>query len=299
MTLLQIEQPIILQTMNDKFNFEQALHDLVCIQTNADHNNENPKDRRSCSATPLEIDDIDISKPLHTTCTNKPKCQVLCEELNKHRHAQIDTYEENLPVNLSNYSTEHDANNGVKDNAAEDTCNPLIDLKIPHVITVSEKVIDCPKLLIALESRTCIQVIERDYMGITKLAKTNYPKISADLIINGNTAVIIQDFVSLKEGNIADNTMYHLSALSLQFTSCWLIAFPLSDKGYLHDTSLGFVNTISYIHAISTCFFDKKSRIKILTAGTVEDAADLIRAIADCSFHENRNWDDGSEKVKN
>ena len=41
----------------------------------------------------------------------------------------------------------------ISDNAAEDTCNPLIDLKIPHVITVSEKVIDCPKLLIALESR--------------------------------------------------------------------------------------------------------------------------------------------------
>uniref|UniRef100_UPI00358E98B0 protein shortage in chiasmata 1 ortholog n=1 Tax=Myxine glutinosa TaxID=7769 RepID=UPI00358E98B0 len=371
----EIEQPKIVQTVNDQFNYKQVVHCPVYIQTN--HIDENPKARRSCSATPLESDDINISELLHTTCTNEPERQLLCEELNQYMHAQNQTYKgyedlqqlvtaatiascdikptkdyaskrrsssisesfgkvqtenmsvnenssqilqnpflqadtnaykehlfnnlkqlqgqtsifktslaETLPVNVCKYATEHDTNNGVKDNAVKDACNPLIDLKIPHVVKISEKVIDYTRLLVALETRTYIQVVDRNYAGIAGLVKTNHSKFSADLIINENTAVIVQDFVSLTEGNTADNAMYHLAALSLQFASCWLIVFPLSDKGYLHDTSLAFVKTMSYIHAASTCFFNKKEgHIKILTAGTVEDAADIIRAIADCSMH--------------
>ncbi|NXJ07102.1 SHOC1 protein, partial [Odontophorus gujanensis] len=157
----------------------------------------------------------------------------------------------------------------------------LLDVQIPYVFLTTEGLLNMPDFLQLLESHYSITFVERSCSySLRLLGDTDRYVV---LTIDECTAVFLQNMDELSHEQSCDNVILKLTALSLQYTCCWVVfcsreklSFEYSLKG---DTLLSLVLIYSTLIEFTQKSEDFKVKV-VLTPG-IEETALLIRQIAD------------------
>ncbi|XP_076007238.1 protein shortage in chiasmata 1 ortholog [Genypterus blacodes] len=115
----------------------------------------------------------------------------------------------------------HLAFHTVLPNTEEEKASWCLEDNVPYVLLVTDGLLNCPLLLQTLESAFNITVLERSHCpSLQRLGGThNYPVITVD----ESTAIIIQKQDELCQEQASERVVMRLTALSLQYSCCWLI----------------------------------------------------------------------------
>ncbi|XP_037632604.1 protein shortage in chiasmata 1 ortholog isoform X2 [Sebastes umbrosus] len=98
---------------------------------------------------------------------------------------------------------------------------------VPYVLFVTEGLLNCPLLLQTLESGFNITVLERSHCpSLQMLGGTHHYAV---ITVDESTAIIIQD--ELCQERASEGLVMRLTALSLQYNSCWLILHCRDSQG--------------------------------------------------------------------
>ncbi|ESO92594.1 hypothetical protein LOTGIDRAFT_162507, partial [Lottia gigantea] len=158
----------------------------------------------------------------------------------------------------------------------------------------STKLTQHKDILQILESKYNVLVIERDYTTLAKYSTKSY----ADIIIDQNQAVILQDLLCLKEEMNIEPITRKLASFSFKYQKCWIILFTFDNtKGY-PLTSKVLSNLFKLEAALGNITHKGQHDIsfKVLLCHQREDICCIIREICDmvCTIspHENleRPW---------
>ncbi|XP_070820016.1 protein shortage in chiasmata 1 ortholog [Chaetodon trifascialis] len=148
---------------------------------------------------------------------------------------------------------------------------------VPYVLFVTEGLLSCPLLLQTLESGFNITVLERCYCpSLQMLGGTQHYTV---ITVDESTAVIIQEQDELCQGRASEGVVMRLTALSLQYSCCWLILHcPNSQcRGFSSEAFSNLVLVYS-----SLVLFSMKSEdldIKVLIVSEVMEIARWISQI--------------------
>ncbi|XP_015230861.1 PREDICTED: uncharacterized protein C9orf84-like [Cyprinodon variegatus] len=115
-------------------------------------------------------------------------------------------------------------------NADSDKVFWSLEEKVPFVLLVTEGLLRSPLLLQTLESGFGVTVLERSLCPT--LQKLGGIHSYAVITVDESTAIIIQDQDELGDDGASEGLVIRLSALSLQYSCCWLILHcPDSQSG--------------------------------------------------------------------
>ncbi|KAM4745902.1 protein shortage in chiasmata 1 ortholog [Anableps anableps] len=152
-----------------------------------------------------------------------------------------------------------------------------LEENVPFVLLVTEGLLNYPLLLQTLESGFSVAVMERSHcLTLQKLGGIhNYAVITVD----ESTAIIIQEQDELGEDRASERLVMRLSALSLQYSCCWLILHCPDSQGggFSSETFNNFVLVYS-----SLVLFGMKSEeldVKVLIVSEVLEMAQFISQI--------------------
>ncbi|XP_028269790.1 protein shortage in chiasmata 1 ortholog [Parambassis ranga] len=151
---------------------------------------------------------------------------------------------------------------------------------VPYVLFVTEGLLNCPLLLQTLESGFNVTVLERSHCATLQMLGGihNYAVITVD----ESTAIIIQEQDELCQVRASEDLVMRLTALSLQYSCCWLILYcPDIKRGGL--SSEAFSNLVLVYSSL--VLFSMKSKdldVKVLIAADVLEIAQWISQIC---FH--------------
>ncbi|XP_030218995.1 protein shortage in chiasmata 1 ortholog-like [Gadus morhua] len=96
-----------------------------------------------------------------------------------------------------------------------------LEESVPFVLLVTDGLLNSPLLLQTLETRHNISVLERSYSPALQLfGGTQHYVI---VTVNESTAIVIQDQEELGHAGYSERFVMRLTALSLQYSRCWLI----------------------------------------------------------------------------
>ncbi|XP_072242952.1 protein shortage in chiasmata 1 ortholog [Leuresthes tenuis] len=187
-------------------------------------------------------------------------------------------------------------NTSVSDTDTEKASWCLED-NVPHVLFVTEGLVNCPQLLQTLESGFNITVLERNHSPTLQLLGgiNNYAVITVD----EKTVIIIQEQKELCEERASEGLVMRLTALSLQYSCCWLILHcPDSQGGGF--SSEAFSNLVLVYSSL--VLFGMKSEaldVKVLMVSEVFEMAKFINQVCFTSLmssdkdplsYLNRDW---------
>ncbi|XP_054895211.1 protein shortage in chiasmata 1 ortholog isoform X2 [Poeciliopsis prolifica] len=164
----------------------------------------------------------------------------------------------------------------LSDSDAEKICWRLEE-NVPFVLLVTEGLLNYPLLLQTLESSFSVTVIERSHsLTLQKLGGIhNYTVITVD----ESTAIVIQEQDELGQDRASERLVMRLSALSLQFSCCWLVLHCPDGRGggFSSETFDNLVLVYS-----SLVLFGMKSEeldVKVLIVSEVLEMAEFINQI--------------------
>ncbi|CAB1321682.1 unnamed protein product, partial [Coregonus sp. 'balchen'] len=153
-----------------------------------------------------------------------------------------------------------------------------LEQSVPFVLFVTEGLLSCPLLLQILESTYNMTVLERSHsQSLQMLGGTHHYAV---ITVDESTAVIIQEQAELCQERACESLVIRLTALSLQYSCCWLILHCQQDSGL---TSEGFNNLVLVYSSL--VLFGLKTEgldVKVLIVSEVVDIAKWICQIA---FH--------------
>ncbi|XP_038560284.1 protein shortage in chiasmata 1 ortholog isoform X2 [Micropterus salmoides] len=156
----------------------------------------------------------------------------------------------------------------------------LLEENVPCVLFVTEGLLNCPLLLQTLESGFKITVLERTYCpSLQMLGGTHrYAVITVD----ESTAIVIQEEGELCQERASERVVMRLTALSLQYSCCWLI-LHCPDRQGGGFSSEAFSNLVLVYSSL--VLFGMKSEdldVKVLIVSEVMEIAKWISKIC---FH--------------
>ncbi|XP_037535958.1 protein shortage in chiasmata 1 ortholog [Nematolebias whitei] len=148
---------------------------------------------------------------------------------------------------------------------------------VPFTVLVTEGLLNCPMLLLTLESSFSVNVLERSHCPTLQMLGGihNYTVITVD----ESTAIIIQEQDELSEERASEGLVMRLTALSLQYSCCWLILrCPDSQGGGLSSEAF---NNLVLVYS-SLVLFNMKAEeldVKVLIVSEVLEMATFINHI--------------------
>ncbi|NXC45177.1 SHOC1 protein, partial [Penelope pileata] len=157
----------------------------------------------------------------------------------------------------------------------------LLEVQIPYVFLATEGLLNMPHFLQLLESNYSITFVERSCSHSLRLLgdTDQYVVLTIDVC----TAIFLQNMDELNYENSCDNVILKLTALSLQYTCCWVV-FCSRERLSL-EYSLRGETLLSLVLIYATLIeFTQKSEdfeVKVVLTPGTEEAALLIRQIAD------------------
>ncbi|XP_014852459.1 PREDICTED: uncharacterized protein C9orf84-like isoform X1 [Poecilia mexicana] len=162
------------------------------------------------------------------------------------------------------------------DSDAEKICWRLED-NVPFVLLVTEGLLNYPLLLQTLESSFGVTVMERSHsLTLQKLGGIhNYAVITVD----ESTAIVIQEQGELGQDRASERLVMRLSALSLQYSCCWLVLHCPDSRG--GGFSSETFNNLALVYS-SLVLFGMKSEdldVKVLIVSEVLEMAEFINQI--------------------
>uniref|UniRef100_A0A096MFR2 Shortage in chiasmata 1 n=1 Tax=Poecilia formosa TaxID=48698 RepID=A0A096MFR2_POEFO len=159
---------------------------------------------------------------------------------------------------------------------AEKICWRLED-NVPFVLLVTEGLLNYPLLLQTLESSFGVTVMERSHsLTLQKLGGIhNYAVITVD----ESTAIVIQEQGELGQDRASERLVMRLTALSLQYSCCWLVLHCPDSRG--GGFSSETFNNLALVYS-SLVLFGMKSEdldVKVLIVSEVLEMAEFINQI--------------------
>ncbi|XP_029915556.1 protein shortage in chiasmata 1 ortholog [Myripristis murdjan] len=152
---------------------------------------------------------------------------------------------------------------------------------IPYVLIVTEGLLSCPLLLQILESTFNITVLERSHSpSLQMLGGTHHYTV---ITVDESTAIIIQEQKELCRERACEGVAMRLSALSLQYSCCWLVLHCSDSQGGSVFSSEAFSNLVLVYSSL--VLFSMKTEdlnVKVLIASEVQEIAKWISQIC---FH--------------
>ncbi|XP_015705355.1 protein shortage in chiasmata 1 ortholog isoform X2 [Coturnix japonica] len=157
----------------------------------------------------------------------------------------------------------------------------LLEIQIPYVFLTTEGLLSMPDFLQLLETRYSITFVERSSSySLRLLGDTDRYVV---LTIDECTAIFLQNMDELNHEESCSNIILKLTALSLQYTRCWVVfcsrerlSLEYSLRG---DTLLSLV--LIYATLIEFTQKSEDFEVKVVLTPGIEEAALLIRQIAD------------------
>ncbi|KAM9858575.1 protein shortage in chiasmata 1 ortholog [Aulostomus maculatus] len=148
---------------------------------------------------------------------------------------------------------------------------------VPYVLLVTEGLLNYPLLLQMLESEFNITVLERCHCpSLQMLGGTHHYCV---ITVDESTAIIIQEQDELSQERASEGVVMRLTALSLQYSCCWIIL-------YCHDNQGGGYSSEAFINLVlvylSLILFRMKSEdleVKVLMVSEMLEVAKWISRI--------------------
>ncbi|XP_047674853.1 uncharacterized protein LOC113656795 isoform X3 [Tachysurus fulvidraco] len=157
-------------------------------------------------------------------------------------------------------------------------CSPLD--RVPFVLFITEGLLKHCDLLQLLESTYNMTLLERIHApSLQQLG----PKSLYDIItVDENTAILLQELVELEQERAAERVVLRLSALSLQFSRCWVIL--CCSRHYSTIVCGEVFSNLSLIYSALVLFGQKTDHldVKVLLA---YDTAETARCVQQVCFH--------------
>ncbi|XP_027133830.1 protein shortage in chiasmata 1 ortholog isoform X2 [Larimichthys crocea] len=158
-----------------------------------------------------------------------------------------------------------------------ETVSWCLEDNVPYVLFVTEGLLKYPRLVQTLESGYNITLLERSHCpSLQKVGGTHHYSV---ITVDESTAVIIQEEDELCQGRASEVVAMRLTALSLQYSSCWLIL-------HCPDTQGGGFSSEAFSHLAlvysSLVLFRMKSEdlnVKVLIVSELMEIAKWIRQI--------------------
>uniref|UniRef100_A0A1A8MBW4 A kinase (PRKA) anchor protein (Gravin) 12b n=2 Tax=Nothobranchius pienaari TaxID=704102 RepID=A0A1A8MBW4_9TELE len=158
-----------------------------------------------------------------------------------------------------------------------DNTSWCLEDNLPFVLIVTEGLLNHPLLLQTLESDFCVTVLERRHSPTLQMlgGTHNYAVITVD----EDAAIIIQEQDELCEERASERLVMRLTALSLQYSSCWLI-LHCSDSQGGGLSSRAFRNLV-LVYSSLVLFGTKSGEldVKVLIVSQVWEMAAFIHQI--------------------
>ncbi|KAK3514729.1 hypothetical protein QTP70_029190 [Hemibagrus guttatus] len=152
--------------------------------------------------------------------------------------------------------------------------------RVPFVLFITEGLLKHCDLLQLMESTYNMTLLERIHSpSLQQLGPTDLYDI---ITVDENTAILLQELAELEQERTAEHVVLRLSALSLQFSRCWVI---LHCSGHYSALVCGEVfSNLSLIYSALVLFGQKTDRldVKVLLAYNV---ADIARRVQQVCFH--------------
>nr|XP_054586191.1 protein shortage in chiasmata 1 ortholog isoform X2 [Nothobranchius furzeri] len=148
---------------------------------------------------------------------------------------------------------------------------------LPFVLIVTEGLLNHPLLLQTLESDFCVTVLERSHSPTLQMlgGTHNYAVITVD----EDAAIVIQEQDELCEERASERLVMRLTALSLQYSYCWLF-LHCSDSQGGGLSSRAFRNLV-LVYSSLVLFGTKSGEldVKVLIVSQVSEMAEFIHQI--------------------
>ncbi|XP_067295641.1 protein shortage in chiasmata 1 ortholog isoform X2 [Pseudorasbora parva] len=178
-------------------------------------------------------------------------------------------------VNFISFST---AVPETTDISEESTVKSYLDT-IPFVLLITDGLLNRLKVQRILETTYDIVLLERKHSASAlHLGGSRYDVITVDEI----TAILIQDLSELEKkiGEASELVVKRLSALSLQFSRCWLILHCTENHRALISSSI-YINLV-HIYSASVLFGNKSEKfdVKVIMVCEEEEIASYIYQIS-------------------
>ncbi|XP_073808058.1 protein shortage in chiasmata 1 ortholog isoform X3 [Danio rerio] len=149
---------------------------------------------------------------------------------------------------------------------------------VPFVLLITDGLLKRLKIQLALEAKYDMVLLERKHSpSALRLRGNRYDVITVD----ENTAILIQEVseLEMKIGEGSELVVMRLSALSLQFSRCWLILHCTENHRALFSSNI----YINLIHIYSACVMfgnnSEKFTVKVLLVCEEEEIASYIYQI--------------------
>ncbi|KAI3372610.1 hypothetical protein L3Q82_023088, partial [Scortum barcoo] len=151
---------------------------------------------------------------------------------------------------------------------------------VPYVLFVTEGLLNRPLLLQTLESGFNITVMERSYCpSLQMLGGTHQYAV---ITVDESTAIIIQEEDELCQERASEGIVMRLTALSLQYDSCWLILHCPDSQGggFSSDAFSNLVLVYS-----SLVLFGMKAEDLDVKVLIVSEVMEIAKWISQICFH--------------
>ncbi|XP_074062198.1 protein shortage in chiasmata 1 ortholog [Macrotis lagotis] len=157
----------------------------------------------------------------------------------------------------------------------------LLEIQIPYVFLTSEGLINTPEILQLLESNYNITLVERCCSeSLQQFGDTDHYVV---VTIDECTAIIIQTLEELNCEKASDSFILKLIALSIQYSSCWVILYSKERLNSEYCLTGKILHHLALVYAALIPFGLKSEEleVKLVIMPGVEETAQLIRQIAD------------------
>ncbi|XP_042344529.1 protein shortage in chiasmata 1 ortholog [Plectropomus leopardus] len=177
-------------------------------------------------------------------------------------------------------SISHLTFNTVISHTGKENTSWCLEDNVPYVLLVTEGLLNCPLLLQTLESEFNITVLERSHSpSLQMLGGTHhYAVITAD----ESTAIVIQGEDELCEERASERVVMRLTALSLQYNSCWLILHCRDSQGG-GFSSEAFSNLVQIYSSL--VLFGMKAEDLDVKVLIVSEVTEITKWISQICFH--------------
>ncbi|XP_051750781.1 protein shortage in chiasmata 1 ortholog isoform X3 [Ctenopharyngodon idella] len=164
------------------------------------------------------------------------------------------------------------------DISEESTAKSYLDT-VPFVLLITDGLLNRLKIQFTLETMYNIVLLERKHSpSALKLGGTHFDVITVD----ETTAILIQELseLDMKIGQASERVVMRLSALSLQFSRCWLILHCAENHRALISSNI-YINLV-HIYSASVLFGIKSEKfdVKVLMVCEEEEIASYIYQIS-------------------
>ncbi|XP_061836348.1 protein shortage in chiasmata 1 ortholog isoform X1 [Nerophis lumbriciformis] len=146
--------------------------------------------------------------------------------------------------------------------------------KVAYVLLATETLLNCPLLLQALESTFNVSVLERSHCpSLQTLGGTDHYIV---ITVDERTAIMVQEQDELHQERASEVVVMRLTALSFQYTHCWIIVH-CTDAGFSSQAFSNLVLVYSFLVLLGMKSEDLE--VRVLIASEVSEVARWVNQI--------------------